>query len=84
MTGRGTYLDDDGSSGDELVAWYRKRRARDMELTARQLAALQAVDDARREGLLVDGRAAELEAMVRAGQVAGARKRLTEARRAAR
>lgn len=61
------------------LPWYKVD-----DLTPTQVAAMQHVDDARRTGVLSDERADELFAMVRAGKVAGVRKRLTAARKAAR
>lgn len=54
------------------------------DLTADQVAAMQTMDDARREGVLSDEQARFIEAMIRRGQTAGARKRVTLARKAAR
>lgn len=54
------------------------------DLNAPQLAAMQAVDEARMAGVLSEEQAERLFTMVRGGQVAGARKRLTQARKAAR
>ncbi|MBO0826779.1 MAG: hypothetical protein J2P24_03275 [Streptosporangiales bacterium] len=53
-------------------------------LNADQLAAMQTMDDARREGVLSDEQARVIEAMIRRGQTAGARKRVPLARKAAR
>lgn len=54
------------------------------DLNADQLAALQTMDDARREGVLTGADVRLLTAMIHNGKTAGARKRVTEARRAAR
>lgn len=54
------------------------------DLTADQLSAMQTMDDARREGVLPEKDARFIEKMIRRGQTAGARKRVTQARRAAR
>lgn len=51
------------------------------DLGPTQVAGMQSVDDARREGTLSEAEAAELFAMVRAGRVHRARKRLAEAKR---
>lgn len=53
-------------------------------LNADQLAAMQTMDDARRECVLSDEQVRVIEAMIRRGQTAGARKRVTLARKAAR
>lgn len=67
--------------GAELVETYRRLLARRTELTPAQAAVMQAVDDARRIGEINDEQATEIEHVIRRGQVAGARKRLTRARR---
>lgn len=71
------------SMGDDLdrlrLAWFKVD-----DLNADQLAAMQTMDDARREGVLSDDQASLIEAMIRRGQTAGARKRVTRARKAAR
>lgn len=51
------------------------------DLTADQVACLQSLDDARRGGLISEQDAAVIEPVIRAGHVAGARKRLTDAKR---
>lgn len=52
-------------------------------LSAGQLAAMQTMDDARREGVLSDADAHVIEDLIRAGHVHGARKRVSTARRRA-
>lgn len=51
-------------------------------LNAAQLAAMQTMDDARREGVLSDADAQVIEELIRAGHVHGAKKRVSTARRA--
>lgn len=51
------------------------------ELGPTQVAAMQSLDDARRAGLISERDFREIEAVVRAGHVYGARKRITEAKR---
>lgn len=53
----------------------------DDELDPRQLAAMQSLDEALRAGEVRPADAREIEVVIRRGQVAGARKRLTAARR---
>lgn len=53
----------------------------DDRLDAKQLAAMQAVDDAVRAGYISRAVAEPLEEMIRRGHPAGARKRLTAAKR---
>ncbi|MQA04020.1 MAG: hypothetical protein GEV07_15265 [Streptosporangiales bacterium] len=48
-----------------------------------QVAAMQTMDDARREGVLSDDEAREIEQLIRDGYVHGARKRVTSARKRA-
>lgn len=60
------------------LPWYKVD-----DLSPRQLAAMQHVDEARMAGVLTTEQADGLFAMVRAGQVAGVQKRLTQARKAA-
>lgn len=54
------------------------------DLNADQVAAMQTMDDARRAGVLSQDEAQAIETMIRRGQTAGARKRVTRARKAAR
>ncbi|MPZ93277.1 MAG: hypothetical protein GEU68_16980 [Actinobacteria bacterium] len=54
------------------------------DLNADQLRALQTMDTARLEGVLTDADVRMITAMIHQGKTAGARKRVTEARRAAR
>lgn len=54
------------------------------DLNPDQVAAMQTMDDARRDGALSDEAARLIEAMIRRSQTAGARKRISLARRAAR
>lgn len=54
------------------------------DLSPKQVAAMQHVDDARRAGILTQARADGLFDMVRAGKLASVRTRLTQARKAAR
>lgn len=61
------------------LAWHKVD-----DLTADQVAAMQTMDDARREGMLSAESTKLIEAMIRRGQTAGARKRVTQARKAAR
>lgn len=53
------------------------------DLSAGQLAAMQTMDDARREGVLSEADAHVIEDLIRAGHVHGARKRVSSARRQA-
>lgn len=53
----------------------------DDQLDARQLAAMQSLDDARRAGEISVDDAVTIEIVIRRGYVHGARKRLTAARR---
>lgn len=53
----------------------------DDELKPAQLAAMQSLDDARRAGLITAADFRTIEVVIRQGHVAGARKRLTAARR---
>ena len=61
------------------LAWFKVDN-----LTPKQVAAMQTMDDARRAGVLSDDQAQEIEQLIRAGHVYGARKRVTEARRRSR
>lgn len=56
-------------------------RSRSDRLNAGQLAAMQTMDDARREGVLSDADAVAIEELIRAGHVHGARKRVSLARK---
>ncbi|HEX6514925.1 MAG TPA: hypothetical protein VF049_05095 [Nocardioidaceae bacterium] len=60
------------------------RAATDDELTDPQLAAMDALWRARRAGVVDEHQAARIEDVIRHGHVHGARKRLTDARRARR
>lgn len=51
------------------------------DLSPAQVAAMHSLDDARRAGSITDADFHEIEAVIRRGHVAGARKRLTEAKR---
>lgn len=53
-------------------------------LNADQLAAMQTMDDALREGVLSAADVRVITALIYEGKTAGARKRVTEARKAAR
>lgn len=53
----------------------------DDELSASQMAAMQSLDDARRAGHVTEDDFRTIEVVIRRGHVAGARKRITEARR---
>lgn len=59
-------------------------KAHDDGLTADQLAAMQTMDDARREGVLSDADVQVITRLIYVSKTAGARKRVTEARKAAR
>lgn len=58
------------------LAWYKVD-----DLSPKQVAAMQTMDDARRAGVLSEAQAREIEELIRAGHVYGARKRVTEARK---
>lgn len=58
------------------LAWFKVDN-----LSPKQVAAMQTMDDARRAGVLSDDQAHEIEELIRAGHVYGARKRVTEARK---
>ncbi|MQA79975.1 MAG: hypothetical protein GEV10_16080 [Streptosporangiales bacterium] len=55
--------------------------ATDDDLDAQQLAAMQSLDEARRADEVTASDAVVIERKIRIGRVAGARKRLTAARR---
>lgn len=58
------------------LAWHRVD-----DLSPAQVAAMQSMDDARREGLLAEDDARVIERLIRDGHVHGARKRITIARK---
>lgn len=61
------------------LAWYKVDN-----LNPKQVAAMQTMDDARRAGVLSEDEAQEIEDLIRAGHVYGARKRVTQARKQSR
>lgn len=61
------------------LAWFKVDN-----LSPKQVAAMQTMDDARRAGVLSDDQAQEIEKLIRAGHVYGARKRVTQARKQSR
>lgn len=69
-TGRSTVVEACG------LAWYKVDN-----LSPKQVAAMQTMDDARRAGVLSEDEAHEIEQLIRAGHVYGARKRVTQARK---
>lgn len=54
------------------------------DLSPVQVAAMQTMDDAKREGILSEEEARQIEQLIRGGYVHGARKRVTSARKRAR
>lgn len=56
--------------------------ASDDELDDRQLAAMDSLWRAQRDGYVTPEQAAPIEALIRSGRTSNARRRLTEARRA--
>lgn len=69
------------ADAEELAARFAHRRATRHEFDASQLAALDALWRACRSREVTSDDARTIKAMILAGQVAGARKRLTNARR---
>lgn len=59
----------------------RDRLTPDDELNDRQLAALDSLWRARRDGSVTDAQAEAIDVLIRRGHPAGARKRITQARK---
>lgn len=74
MTGKGSAYRDSWR-----LPWFKVD-----DLDPDQVAATQTMDDARRAGVLSEEQVRVIEALIRAGRTAGARKRITRARKASR
>lgn len=70
-----------GRNTEDLVARHARRRAERSEFDADQLAALDSLARAQKYDDITSEDAAEIESLIHSGQVPGARKRLTQARR---
>lgn len=77
MTDDDTWLDTGGLPVEQLVEFYARQRELRKEFTDAQLAALDALWRAERDGHVPGDAARRIEQLIRDGHVHGARERLT-------
>lgn len=81
MTNDGCSNDADRIATEELVEFYARQKVRREEFTDAQLAALDALWRAKRDGQVTHDAAQGIERLIRIGHVRDARKRLSVVRR---